>query len=161
MTGKPSEYKYQLHCHYSSRYISLVIPKTGFYLFHRLIRTSSRICIYSQKKILHPFVQHRSFRTNDIGNTRFYGTVFNHNRQTVFQSHFTGMDRKYLYDRIFYFCRVCKSKTFHLLSLRCQQGHPSKHLSCKPFYPQIPAEAHYRQFCNLLFESKLPILIPQ
>ena len=27
MTGKPSEYKYQLHCHYSSRYISLVIPK--------------------------------------------------------------------------------------------------------------------------------------
>lgn len=27
MTGKPSEYKYQLHCHYSSRYISLVIPR--------------------------------------------------------------------------------------------------------------------------------------
>ena len=27
MTGKPSEYKYQLHCHYSSRYISVVIPR--------------------------------------------------------------------------------------------------------------------------------------
>ena len=27
MTGKLSEYKYQLHCHYSSRYISLVIPR--------------------------------------------------------------------------------------------------------------------------------------